>query len=350
MYPVLTTLLANADTTNSDQEPQPKTEMSISIELAEKMLIKFDGTKSKLYEFIDNCEKAYSLVKTEHKPILFAIIETKLTDNARAIVRNRSFDDWASLKNHLLDIYSEKRTIGQWQLELNSCRQNHNEDVVSFANKVEDCYIKLINSVDSNLSKEARTACIQLLKNEALSVFLTGLNKDLSLIVKSQKPDSLEKAISLALTEEQEQKSKLEIHKYQNVNNSFAKLCNFCNKPGHTTFNCRFRQNQKSTQQIKNIQSSNSYPNRQGNLNSSKFCNYCKRNGHIIQECRKREYNNKNRNQTNFQSSNTRNSNTNSQSPNPSNSNTSSHLNSERSRPNTAGTRTANTIQAESLQ
>lgn len=304
------------------KEEITETNMPISIELAEKMLIKFDGSKSKLYEFIDNCDTAYSLVKSDSKAILFAIIKTKLTDNARAIARNRSFEDWPSLKSYLLDTYSEKRTMAQWQLELNSSKQEMNENVMSFATKIENCYVKLINSLDDSLSEEARSACINLLKNEALNVFLTGLNKELSLIVKSQKPTSLESAIALAVNEEQEQKSKLEISKYQNINSSSAKFCNFCNKSGHTSFNCRFNintnhnknfkfkteQNIRHVQQFQNSENSNIRV-RNNNNSFVKFCNYCKNKGHIIQECRKREYNNNKKRQSHINNDNTHSSN-----------------------------------------
>lgn len=61
----------------------------ISLELAEKMLFKFDGNKAKLYEFIDNCSKAVKLVKPEFKTILLTIIETKIVDNVRVLIRIR---------------------------------------------------------------------------------------------------------------------------------------------------------------------------------------------------------------------------------------------------------------------
>lgn len=309
LYPILEKVEGEEEKANTPTSPNntSPTKMSISLELAEKMLIKFDGTKNKLYEFVDNCDKAYDLVKPELKSVLFAIIETKLTDNARAIVRNRTFADWNSLKNHLLDAYSEKRTVGQWQLELNSCKQGTGESVMSFSNKIESCYVKLINSLDETLSKEARSACVSLLKNEALSVFLTGLQSNLSILVKSQRPDSLEKAIACALNEEQEQKSKQEIFKYQNVNNNFARHCNICNKPGHATFSCRFnKQNShfNPKTQNQNIRHFNGKKNNTNSLplqnqfpNSShfgevqgKFCAYCKNKGHTIRECRKLEY------------------------------------------------------------
>lgn len=266
----------------------------VSVELAERLLTRFDGTKAKIYEFIDNCDKAYNIVKDEQKAILFCIIQTKITDNARSLIRNREFTDWESLKSYLLEAYSEKRTAAQWQLELSSCSQHPKEDVRSYAAKIENCYIRLVNTLESSLSKDARYACTNLLKLQALNVFICGLNQNLSILVKSQKPDSLEDAISIALAEEQEQKSKYEILKYQNINHTATKHCNNCNKSGHTTFNCYFNKSkQNSFQNVRHI--ANSYSSKQNfpvpRANSHKICNYCKKPGHEISECRKRAYN-----------------------------------------------------------
>lgn len=114
------------------------TTSTISLEMAERMLIKFDADRSKLHEFIDNSSMAMSLVKTDQKT-LFTIIKSKITNKARILIKKRNFPSWASLKQYLFDAYSDKRTQGQWQLELHSCKQNLNEDVISFANKVENC-------------------------------------------------------------------------------------------------------------------------------------------------------------------------------------------------------------------
>lgn len=175
---------------------------TVKIELAERLLTTFDGDKSKLYEFCDNCDKAISLIDPNIRPILFAIIITKITGNARALIRNREFNDWTALKAHFLDAYSERRSHGQWQLELSSCRQNVNETVLSYANRIENCLIKLTNSLDNYLTVVEHAACIKLLKTQALNVFIMGLDKDISMIVKAQKPDSLEDAIQYAIAEE----------------------------------------------------------------------------------------------------------------------------------------------------
>lgn len=289
----------------------------ISLEMAERMLVKYDGDKSKLHEFIDNCSMAMSLVQNTHKSILFKIILSKITDRARILIKNRNFETWASLKEYLLEGYSDRRTQGQWQLELHSCKQNPNEDVISFANKVENCYVKLLGSLDHTVSDEKREGYAELLQGQALSVFLMGLNRDISLIVKSRNPETLEDAIQLALNEEREIKSLREISKYQNVNSNFTRHCTFCNKNGHTSFNCRnkpqtrtysqnrFTQNQNDNQRqntnynfnhVRHVETNN--PNNQG----KKICNYCKNIGHLIHECRKRQYNNnlkRNRDTTN---------------------------------------------------
>lgn len=287
-----------------------------SVEFASGLLCKFDGSKSKLFEFIDNCDQAYEIVKDEFKPMLFAVIKTKLTDNARAIVRNRNFLDWSSLKNHLVDTYTEKRTRGQWQLELCSCRQNFGESVLSFSNKVENCYIKLLSTLDETLDSDKREIYSSMFKEQALNVFIAGLNKDLSLITKSQKPNSLEMAISLAMQEEQEQKSKLEISKFQNLNINNSKPKSHTSpydqkKPNHfyytnptsytaqTTRNgtnaySNFKNNVRhvDTEQPKTCTYCKKSGHTLDNCRQNEFCNYCKKTGHEIRDCRKRKFNN----------------------------------------------------------
>jgi Retrotransposon gag protein len=353
---------------NSDTEI-----MSVSLEIAEKLLIRFDGSKNKLHEFIDNCDKAISLVKPEYKPILLAIIETKLTDKARAIIRNRTFDEWKKLKDFLLDAYSERRTEGQWQLELHSLRQLSGDSVMSYANKVENCYIKLLNTLDPDLSTEAKSACTQLIKNQALNVFIRGLNRDLSILIKSRNPESLESAVALAVAEEQEQLSKQEMFR------PFQSYCNICKKNNHSTSNCKFRN--QTDRNIRHFQNSNPHSfrnnqnfnnfskfhnqndytnhkvrhftnNSQNNFsnNSQKLCRYCKNIGHVIEECRKRAYNNNmkskfsNVNPTNSGNANNMNSNsrfTNSQ-------NNQNNLNLPHPRQQTASSRGVHSVQAES--
>lgn len=103
--------------------PSSSSSNTISLDIAKRMLINLDGlNRSKLHEFLDNYE-AYSLISSSDQSIQLKIIKTKLTDNARLLIKKRNFTNWQDLRKHLSDSYSEKRTGRQWQLELNSCKQ-----------------------------------------------------------------------------------------------------------------------------------------------------------------------------------------------------------------------------------
>jgi hypothetical protein len=272
--------------------PVPPT---VSIEMAERMISRFDGDKSTLYEFIENCNEANKLLNSNARKILFSIIKTRISGNARALIHNRELNNWDELKKHLLEFYSEKRTMGQWQLELNSCKQGIHESVLSFSNRIENIYINLTRCLNTDLTTDAKEACLDLLGDEALNVFISGLIEPLSLIVKTQKPAELEDAIALALNEEQQLKSKNEIRKFQNVSSNSNSINYYKPKNSSNFSNPRI----KIEPNISNV-----------NYRQQRFCNFCKIPGHVIDECRKRQYfNNQNNNglQNNRDYSNTNN-------------------------------------------
>lgn len=144
------------------------------------------------------------------------------------------------------------------------------------------------------------------LKKQALNAFITRLNKDLLILVKAQKPETLEEAIVIASSEEEEILSKTEIQKFQNINNTNTNRCHYCNKAGQSSFNynSRYRARGNTDTNIRHIRQPNSsqhYHNPNENFNYPnkplvKKCNYCKNLGHDISEYRKRQYNNQKRN------------------------------------------------------
>lgn len=115
-------------------------------------------------------------------------------------------------------------------MELNSCKQAYNETVLNYSNKIENCYIKLIKTLNSKQSKEAREANIELLKNQALNIFISGLIPQLHILLKSQKPQSFEEVVSIAISEK--------IKSRQEMNSRYPRCIN-CNKLGHLNFQCR---------------------------------------------------------------------------------------------------------------
>ena len=214
--------------------------MTVSIETASKCLIKFDGDRNKLREFVDNCESALRIITEENEAVMFEIIKTKITGRAKLLSQNREFDNWNALKKYLEDAYSEKRSQAQWELELHSCRQNRNESVQDYSSKIENCMVKLINSLDS-MTRVELAACEKLIRKQTLNVFISGLLDPLITIVKSQNPKCLEEAFDIALAEEREIISRRETQKFRNVNSydeHRRPKCNICNRNGHSAQNC----------------------------------------------------------------------------------------------------------------
>lgn len=196
--------------TNSSTEP---TNNEMKIELLVNMIPKFKGNKANFNEFLDNCDLAQSLATSALKPTLLTFIQSKILGSARAHIRNRELQTWKVLRDHLVELYSDKRSQSQWQLELNLCSQNYNEGVTSYSHRVENCLIKLTNSLDDTLTATERQPNVKLLRAQALNIFVMGLNKDLNLIVKSQKHTTLEEAITLAQAEEKELQTRKAVDK-----------------------------------------------------------------------------------------------------------------------------------------
>ena len=92
-------------------------ETIISIEIAERMLSRFDGDRNTLNEFISNCNLANKLLTADQQKILLIIIKSKITGKARALIDNYDFNDFTELKNRLLDIYPQKIPIDIWELD-----------------------------------------------------------------------------------------------------------------------------------------------------------------------------------------------------------------------------------------
>ncbi|XP_031766391.1 GATA zinc finger domain-containing protein 4-like [Galleria mellonella] len=239
----------------------------IDISLAERMIQRYNGDKANLHVFIDNCNNAYNLLNPIYRIAFVSVVLSKIEGNIRSTLLNRTFNSWDALREHLLENYSEKRTFAQWQLELNSCKQGHNEPVLNYSNRVENCFIKLIKSLNPKLTKEAREANIDLLKSQALNIFISGLIPQLHILLKSQKPSNFEEAVSIAISEEQEIKSRQEMSsKHFEINKT--KRCSNCHMLGHLSFQCR------KQPMIRSVQT-----------NRIPTCFNCNKKGHVSRDC-----------------------------------------------------------------
>lgn len=260
--------------------------MSVSISVTSKLIKPFNGDKRALREFIASCTTATNLSSDEDKPHIFEIIKCNITGNAGELVRNRELEDWPALKDYLLSTYSEKRSMGQYQLELNTTRQNPREPVTDFSGRIENLLLKMIDSLDASLTAAEKAANVKLLQNQALNAFLIGLRPELRLVVKSQKPEMLVDALSYAQAEELEQKSCNEIQTFQKQPSGIQ--CHYCKKVGHKSYECRKKQAENPKVRFVQKQNQAARPSVSANT-----CHYCQKPGHFIAQCRKKQYDEK---------------------------------------------------------
>lgn len=273
----------------------------ISVDTAIKLLIEFDGNRKELlHEFLENCELAIHSVAERNRNLMLNVIKTKIRGKAKSAIRFRNFDTWNELREFLEDIYTDKRSLSHLQLELNSCRQGRSEGVFSFSQRLE----KLLNSV-TEISIENKTAqvaeeIVNLLKKQALNVFVEGLQHPLKLLIKARNLNDLETAIDVAVAEERSLLSDRECLKFFGYNKASSqasgKKCHICNKFGHLANSCY----SKNTSSVQNNANSSRFNGMVGNkVFAAKLeCFYCKKFGHTIAECRKRMFNEKKRNDT----------------------------------------------------
>lgn len=231
-----------------------------------KFINSYDGNPDDLSSYLTNCDRAFSLAQEDQKPVIFAYIQNKLTDKAQYTCANTVFGEWKDLKEFLKTRFGNRKHQTHLLLELQNCRQSPNETVAQYIFKIESCLKKLLSSIKQSCTNNALLAGqVESTNQLALHTFIIGVNSQISNILRSREPESLNEAFNIALEEE----------KFNILVNSRNKVCNKCNKPGHTSFNCR--------------RFPNNFPNRNRpiyNLNPQvKVCKYCKKEGHLVETC-----------------------------------------------------------------
>ncbi|KAL3274514.1 hypothetical protein HHI36_015897 [Cryptolaemus montrouzieri] len=107
----------------------------------------FDGTRTSVHEFISNVDNVFHFANpAEHGPLLACVI-SKISGNAKAQLRDKTFKTWPGLKHLLLQLYADRKHYTTLMEELNTLKQLPNDSVLTFYNNIEKLYTRLINSI-----------------------------------------------------------------------------------------------------------------------------------------------------------------------------------------------------------
>lgn len=148
----------------------------------------FNSSSEEVFSFIDACNDAIGLATTSQKEILFKFIKTRIRGNATTILMNKEIKDWESLKKELYGVFREPHSSLQLHRELISIKQNRNESVTLYTQRVETLQRRLMQSKLHDVKEEDSKGQMDYIKDEALTVFINGLQEKLGAYVVTQKP------------------------------------------------------------------------------------------------------------------------------------------------------------------
>lgn len=228
---------------NSDNEDTAMSEIRLNTLIS--FIPTFNGTSEEVFNFIDACNDAIELASVAQKDVLFKYIKTKIRGNATSILMNREITDWESLKRELTQVFREPHSALQLHRELISIRQNREETVVHYLQRVETLQRRLLQSKLSDVKAEHKAGQLEYIQNETLTVFINGLRERLSTYVITQRPKSLSEASKYACEEEQRINLFRTNTQKDYTTKNLAKInyqersCYNCGKPGHIAKFCR---------------------------------------------------------------------------------------------------------------
>lgn len=264
-------------------------EHEINISLILKLLPEFNGKSDELSNFIDRVNDAFALASPGQKDILLTFVKAKLQGNARVPLRNQIFNSWTDLKSKLVEIYGDKKSFSQAQLELQNTKQFKNEQISSFTQRIETRVQRFLNILNvDNSGAGVDQSQVDLIKRMGLTAFIHGALPQYGLLLRARDPESVQAASKIAQNEEI-------ALKFQSV--SISGSGNYSYQSSRSNF-----QNNNSNQSGRqNFNNNSNQPGRQNSNNNCEqfgaakhlntlskiICGYCKKPGHDISVCRK---------------------------------------------------------------
>lgn len=167
----------------------------------------YDGDQANLAIFITACESLLNTFADRNEPArnewLLRIIIGKLEGRARALIGTRDVTRWQEVKDILLQYFSDQRDEDCLARDMLTMRPDNRESPYQFGMRIQDVRSLLrtklkLNTPDLNV----RNIKNELYDKQALQTFLHGLHGNLGLAVRMQRPNNLERAMSLVIEEE----------------------------------------------------------------------------------------------------------------------------------------------------
>ncbi|KAK0072243.1 hypothetical protein PV326_000258 [Microctonus aethiopoides] len=184
----------------------------------------FNGNRHELGQFIANCNNAYELAADQQKIALIYFILSRISGRAKEQLAQQTFKTWDELKNKLKILYQDKKHYVQIMEELNNSKQNFNENVSDYFQRLEILNSCALSAAQQYTIKQEELPGKLLMINEiTLNRFIYHSSPNISQMLRWKEFENLNSACTAALAEERA------------LNIIKSKFCRICKKNNHDT-------------------------------------------------------------------------------------------------------------------
>ncbi|KAL4136292.1 hypothetical protein QTP88_007840 [Uroleucon formosanum] len=262
-----------------------------TVEHVTRMVPEFSGgIDEKLIFFINACELVAEITPVANRDIMLRTILTRIRGQAYEVIRYEEITSWEMLKTLLKNTYDKPINAAYLQIELFSAKQRYKESLIEYATRIRNLVQAVSEGSTQGKSTSDALAVKTNIREQALLVFLEGINDKIKVMVKSKNPSTLEQAIQIAIIEDKNitpSEVKANNHKYFNRAKGEAQKynrgnCHVCGKYGHYARDCRFKNGSPKNEGGKpGMNKPTAY--------AYLICTYCSKKGHTIDKCYKKK-------------------------------------------------------------
>ncbi|KAL4085061.1 hypothetical protein QTP88_027899 [Uroleucon formosanum] len=191
-----------------------------TVEHVTRMVPEFSGgIDEKLIFFINACELVAEITPVANRDIMLRTILTRIRGLAYEVIRYEEITSWEMLKTLLKNTYDKPINAAYLQIELFSAKQRYKESLIEYATRIRNLVQAVSEGSTQGKSTSDALAVKTNIREQALLVFLEGINDKIKVMVKSKNPSTLEQAIQIAIIEDKNitpSEVKANNHKYFN--------------------------------------------------------------------------------------------------------------------------------------
>lgn len=215
--------MANADNVDN------LVNLNAKFNIAQTIMGKFDPNIDSVDHFVANCDRAMAVC---NDPATFFLICSRILGSASDKIRQ--FKEWVPLKTFLLKEYGTQGTEVQYRQQLYNCKQSYNENIASYYSRFYNISQCLTDCIGRACQGNELATHLLKLNNELLTLFISGLRRDIKFMVKAQRPTTLSEAKGLAEQEEVD----IQADKTRFAPQQRDKTCYICKRDDHIAKYC----------------------------------------------------------------------------------------------------------------